>query len=398
MAGLRHSFTRSFTAALLAAAMSLFARASAAEPQINSKSAILIEYQTGRILYEKNSREPLPPASVTKIMTLILVLEAVRDGKIALDDVVTASSAAASMGGTQIWLEAGEQMPVRDLLYAVAVGSANDAAFALAEYVAGSEPAFVEMMNRKAAELGMTSSRFANPSGLPPNAVGKSGPHVMSAYDIAVMSRHALGLPLFRELVSTRGPVTMRPDTIQRPVLWNYNRLMNTYAGMDGIKTGMTAEAGYCLSATAERDGVRLIAVTLGARTAAERDADITRLLNYGFSRLTAVEIAKEGQSVAEVEVSKAKDPLLSLVAAGPLAVAVERDGASTPETELIYTRELVAPLEEGATVGYLVARLDGVEVGRVPVVASRAVEKASVLQMIGRYFLRLVGSQSKAG
>ena len=385
-----------FTLAALAAATA-FGGARAQELQINSKSAILIDYHTGRILYEKNAREALPPASVTKIMTLILVLEAVRDGRASLDDIVVTSDRAARMGGTQIWLEPGERMPLKDMLYAVAVGSANDAAFALAEHIAGSEPAFVEMMNQKARELGMTASHFATPSGLPPQSVGKNEPHVMSAYDIAIMSRYALGLPMFLDLVSTWGPVTMRPETIQQPVLWNYNRLMNSYPGMDGIKTGMTAEAGYCLSATAVRDGLRLIAVTLGARTAQERDADITRLLNYGFSRLKAVEVVKEGDSVAEVEVTKARDPFIPLVAGAHLTVSMERGVDLVPETELVLTRPIVAPMPAGEEVGYLVATLEGQEVGRVPVLTSRPIEKASVLQMIGRYFLKLVGAERQA-
>src|SRR5690606_31227139 len=268
---------------------------------------------------------------------------------------------------------------------------ANDAAVAVAEHIGGTEQAFVDMMNEKAKELGMQNTQFANPSGLPPQTVGKSGPHVSSAYDIALMSRYAISLPGFLEYTSTWGPVVMRPETLQKPVLWSYNRLMRSYPGMDGIKTGMTSEAGYCLAATAERDGLRLIAVTLGARTSAERDADIRRLLDYGFSRLKAVVVAKEGDVITEVETIKGKEPSLRLVAGADLPVSMPRESTAEPETEIVLTRRPVAPILEGEVMGHLIVRLDGEERGRVPLVAETTVEKASVFALIGRYFLNIV-------
>lgn len=366
--------------------------ASAEQLPIKSKAAILMDFHTGRVLYEVNAHQALPPASVTKIMTLTLALEAVRDGRASLEELVTASPYAARMGGTQIWLEAGEQMPLEDLLYAIAVGSANDAAVAVAEHLGGSEAAFVAMMNEKARELGMQNTHFSNPSGLPPASLGRSEPHVTSAYDLAVLSRYALTLPGFRELVSTWGPVTMRRETLQRPVLWNYNKLLNSYPGMDGIKTGMTSEAGYCLAASAERDGVRLIAVTLGAATRADRDEDIRRLLDYGFSRLKAVRIAASGEKVAEVPVRKGKVMHLGVAAAEDLTLSMEKDDSREPQTEIVYTHALVAPIAAGEPVGYLKATLDGEEVARVPLVALDSVERASTLQLIARFFLRLTG------
>ena len=250
---------------------------------LNSKAAVLIDYHSGQVLYAHNEHEALPPASVTKVMTMLLALEAIRDGRASLDDLVVASDYAASMGGTQIWLEPGEQMPLGELLYAIAVGSANDAAVAVAEHLGGTEQAFVDMMNQRARELGMENTQFANPSGLPPQSVGKQGPHLTSAYDIAIMSRHAISLPRFLEYTSTWGPVVMRPDTLERPVLWTYNRMLRSYPGMDGIKTGMTSEAGYCLAATAVRDGLRLIAVTLGAPTSAARGRGYPALARLRF-------------------------------------------------------------------------------------------------------------------
>lgn len=374
----------------LAAAVWTAAPSQAAAIPLNSKAAVLMDYQTGRVLYAHNEHEPLPPASVTKVMTLLLALEAVRDGKASLDDLVVASEYAASMGGTQIWLEPGERMPLRDLLYAIAVGSANDAAVAVAEHLGGTEQAFVEMMNAKAQALGMRNTRFANPSGLPPQTVGKQGPHVTSAYDIALMSRYAVSLPGFLEYTSTWGPVVMRQGTLEKPVLWNYNRMLRSYSGMDGIKTGMTSEAGYCLAATAARDGLRLIAVALGAPTAAARDEDIRRLLDFGFSQLKAEIVAKKGDVLAEVDVIKGREKRLALVAGADLAVSMPRDSESRPETEIVFERRPVAPIEEGEVLAQLVARLDGEEVGRVPLMAERGVARAPLFLLVGRYFLEI--------
>lgn len=361
------------------------------ELSLHSKAAVLIEYQSGRVLYEHNAHTPLPLASVTKVMTLALALEAVRDGEASLDELVTTSEYAASMGGTQIWLEPGEQMPYGELLYALAVGSANDAAVALAEHLAGSESAFVEAMNAKAKSLGMANTTFANPSGLPPQSVGKVGPHVASAYDIALLSRYSLKLPLFLEIVSTWGPVVMRPETLKQPVLWSYNRMLRSYPGMDGIKTGMTSEAGYCIAATAERNGVRLIVVTLGASTGAEREEDVRRLLDYGFSLVKSVPIAARDEVVTEVEVHKGVQVTLELLAAAPLAVTLPKDSQATPTTEVRFVRSLQAPISAGETVAELVAFVDGQEVGRVPLIARSEVKRASLLQLIARNFLRLL-------
>lgn len=354
---------------------------------IRSKAAILIDAHTGQVLYEHNAHEALPPASVTKVMTLLLALEAVAEGRAKLDDLVHTSAYAASMGGTQIWLEPGEQMPLKEILYAIAVGSANDAAVALAEHLGGSEAGFVEMMNRRAAELGARNTQFQNPSGLPPASLGQAGPHVTSAYDMAMISRHALTLPMFHELTSTWGPVVMRPETLQKPVLWSFNTLLRSYPGMDGIKTGMTSEAGFCLSATAVRDGLRLIAVTLGAATRTERDDDIRRLLDYGFSRMKAVKIAEKGAQMAEVKLLKGEKTHLPLVAAGDFYLSMEKDAQAQPETTVEYVRKPTAPIAEGETLAYLVAHIDGREAGRIALVAPEAVPRASVWRLIGRYF-----------
>ena len=246
--------------------------AMAQELDVSATAAILMEYSSGDIIYEKNSHQPLPMASITKVMTMVIALEQIRDGLLGWDDVVTASEYAKSMGGSQIWLETGEQMSVKDLLYAIAVGSANDAAVAIAEHIAGSEANFAAMMNQRAKELGMDNTVFSNASGLPPRVLGLGdAEHHSSAYDLALLSRHALTVPNFLELVSTY-EYTMRQDSSREPHLYSYNTMLDRvlgsgrrygYAGLDGIKTGMTSDAGYCLAATAQRDNLRLISVVL---------------------------------------------------------------------------------------------------------------------------------------
>ena len=243
-------------------------------------------------------------------MTLVLGLEALDAEKIALSDVVTTSDYAASMGGSQVWLEPGEQLTLQELLYAIAVGSANDAAVAVAEYLAGSEAALAERMNQRAEELGLTNTEFSNASGLPPNLLGGSGRQVMSARDVATLARHALTVPLLLEFVSTY-EYTMRADSTKKPVLWNYNKLLRRYPGVDGLKTGFTTEAGYCLAATAERDGLRLIAVVLGSKNEASRESDVTKLLNYGFSEYTRHLVLPKQSVVGEIVVPKVFRKLL---------------------------------------------------------------------------------------
>lgn len=368
----------------LLAALLLAGRAGAQDLEIRSKAAVLMDAQSGAVLYAHNEHEPLPPASVTKVMTMVLALEALYAGRVSWDDLVSTSAHAASMGGTQIWLEPGEQMSFRDMLYAVAVGSANDAAVALAEFLAGSEPAFVEQMNARARELGMQNTHFSNPSGLPPEALGQPGPHVTSAYDLAVLSRYAITLPDFLPMVSTYGPYTVREGTSAAVELYSYNDLLRLYQGLDGIKTGHTSAAGYCIAATAERDHLRLIAVTLGADTRADRQADVTRLLNYGFSQYRAVAAAEEGEVLGEVTVDRGVDERVEAVAERDFYVTVPRQSSAAPSRE-VRLESLPAPLAKGAPVGEAIIRLDGQEVGRVPIVAARAVDRAGLGRLVWR-------------
>jgi D-alanyl-D-alanine carboxypeptidase (penicillin-binding protein 5/6) len=366
------------------------------EISLTSQAAILMDYASGKVLYEKNAHTPLPPASVTKIMTLVLALEAYRDGKITLDTMVPTSELAASMGGTQIWLEPGEQMSVQDLLYAIAVGSANDAAVAVGEYLGGSEPGFVALMNAKAKALGMKNTRFANPSGLPPDDVGKSEPHHSSAYDLAVLSRYAMGLPMFQQLVSTWGPVLMRAEGKKQPELWSFNKMMKQYRGMDGIKTGMTNEAGFCLSATAERDHLRLIAVTLNAPTSKERNADVARLLDHGFAQLRAVKVAVAGEKVGEVVVSKGRSEKVAVTPADDVVFTVERTEQVETSTEIISSTRVVAPVKKGQAVAEMVVKAGDRELARADLLAMEDVERGSLLQIMVRTVRQITGTGPK--
>lgn len=361
---------------------------------ISARAAVLIEAHSGRVLYEKNAHEPLAPASVTKVFTLVVALEAVRDGRAALDDLVTVSRRAAGMGGTQIYLEVGEQMTLKDLLYGIAVESANDAAVAVAEYIAGSEEAFAQLMNERARALGARSTSLSNASGLPPADIGMAGrTHVTSAYDIAVVSRYAYTLPMFEELVSTYGPYRVRVGTRAEREFWNRNRLLRFYEGANGIKTGFTQEAGYCLAASAVRNNLHLIAVVLGAPTREDRDDDIRTLLNWGFSQYQAQEAVREDEPLGRMRVSKGVADDVPLVAARSLYVTVARGASPQIQRELRLPERVLAPVEPGQPVGELIVRIDGQEVERVPVVAGAGVLRGGAWDLVLRAVRRLLGS-----
>ena len=374
--------------------------AMAQELDVSATAAILMEYSSGDIIYEKNSHQPLPMASITKVMTMVIALEQIRDGLLGWDDVVTASEYAKSMGGSQIWLETGEQMSVKDLLYAIAVGSANDAAVAIAEHIAGSEANFAAMMNQRAKELGMDNTVFSNASGLPPRVLGLGdAEHHSSAYDLALLSRHALTVPNFLELVSTY-EYTMRQDSSREPHLYSYNTMLDRvlgsgrrygYAGLDGIKTGMTSDAGYCLAATAQRDNLRLISVVLNSPTAQARTQDTTALLNYGFRHYTAVNLARKGQILGKVEVHRGNVDAVEVAPARDLSVGVRRGEEDQVTTWFEWDEDsLTAPIPQGTTVGYLIAGKDQMELSRVPLLAQQEVEKGTWIQNAVRSTKRL--------
>lgn len=351
--------------------------------ELDAKSALLMDACSGRILYAMNIDEPFPMASLTKIMTLVLALEAVEQGVVALDDLVSTSAYAASRGGTQVWLEVGEQLPLKEMLYAVAVGSANDAAVAVAEYLASSEAAFVQKMNQRAKELGLTNTRYINSNGLPISGT-TSGEQYMTARDVAVLSRYAITVPLFMDFVSTY-EYTMRAETTKKPQLWNFNKLLRRYAGVDGIKTGFTTEAGYCSSVTAKRDSLRLIAVVLGCSSEAKREADLTKLLDYGFRKYTDYLLYAEDSVVASLDIRKGDPGVVDVVVLEDFFVAIERGQESSITTEVVYPDNLRLPIVQGTSIGQINAYLDNQFIGSAPIGPSTTIEQASLLDLVSR-------------
>ncbi len=350
------------------------------ELTLTSHAALLMEKTTGEILYAQNEHDALPPASVTKIMTVLLTMEAIDSGRIALDDMVTVSAYAAGMGGSQVFLAEGEQMSVDDLLKAVCVSSGNDAAVALAEHVAGVTELFVEQMNNRARELGMKDTHFVNCTGL--TAEG----HVTSAHDIALMSRE-----LLLHHPEVRNYTTIWMDTLRNGTfgLSNTNKLIRFYDGATGLKTGFTQEAGYCISATAERDGMELIAVIMKGTTSDSRNADAKMLLNYGFSTYTLTDIQpEEPLPVLPVTLGAADTVTLTLPEEGrTLLLEKSRSGGLTQTVELPET--VAAPVQAGQQVGTLTVQQDGAALLTVPIVAAETVEKLSWGQMT-RHMLQM--------
>ena len=346
------------------------------ELTLTSHAALLMEKTTGQILYAQNEHDTLPPASVTKIMTVLLTMEAIDSGRIALDDMVTVSAYAAGMGGSQVFLSEGEQMSVDDLLKAVCVSSGNDAAVALAEHVAGVTELFVEQMNNRARELGMKDTHFVNCTCL--TAEG----HVTSAHDIALMSRE-----LLLHHPEVRSYTTIWMDTLRNGTfgLSNTNKLIRFYDGATGLKTGFTQEAGYCISATAERDGMELIAVIMKGNTSDSRNADAKTLLNYGFSTYALVDVQPEEPLPAlPVTLGAAGTVALTLPEEGrTVLLEKSRSGGLTQTVEL--PEAVPAPLQAGDTVGTLTVSREGETLLTVPIVAAETVEAITWREMTAR-------------
>lgn len=370
--------------------------------ELASRAAVLMDDQSGRVLYAHNPHEPLPPASITKLMTLMLALEAVQQGRASMADEVVASEHAASMGGSQVWLEVGERMSLRELLNAVAVGSANDAAVALAEHLAGSEAAFVERMNRRARELGMRSTRFANATGLPPEETGDPGPHVASAYDLALLSRASVRTPGLLPMVAT-WEYTMRAGGLGKPVLYNLNRFLKRYPGVDGLKTGMTSQAGYCIAVTAKRDNLRLIVVTMGAPSSQAREKDVRTLLDWGFRRYEARRLAQGGEAVATLEVARGDPRYVPATLGEDAFLTVERGARVDIDSRVELERTLVAPVAAGTVVGRMriLERPTGALLAEVPVKVGQAVPVAAGGELVRRQlveFLRVLAPAGRKG
>lgn len=337
---------------------------------VEAKSAILIEAETGKVLYAFNEHEPLPIASITKIMTMLLVMEAIDSGKINLTDKVTVSAYASGMGGSQVYLKEGEVFTVEELLKAVAVHSANDASVSLAEAVAGSEEAFVAMMNEKCKELGMKNTKFLDCTGLTDEG------HYSSAYDVAIMSRELLIKHPRIIHYTTIWHDTFRDGTFD---LDNTNKLIKRYRGTTGIKTGFTNAAGFCLSASAERNGTKFISVLLGAKTNDLRFSESARLLDYGFSNWESVKIEKKDMQAGTVKVRKGVTAEIPVTFSSDAFVVV-RKGSREKITESLEIPEVVnAPVEKGQTIGVLNIDLDGERLASIPVVAAENSERCTL-------------------
>ena len=375
---------RTLAAMLCAGLLVCPAAAAAATPQVEAAAAVLMEKETGTILCEQNAHDKREPASVTKIMTLLLVMEALDEGRIAPTDLVTVSARAASMGGSQVYLKEGEQMSVEDLVKAVAVVSGNDAAVALAEHIAGSEEAFVTRMNEKAAQLGMADTNFVNCTGLP--AAG----HLTSAYDIALMSR---ALILDHPGIRTYSTIWM--DTIRGGAfqLANTNKLVRYYEGCTGLKTGSTDSALYCLSATAEREGMELIAVVLGSPTSAQRFEAAQSLLTYGFANYTLVDVRPD-QAIPPVSVSLGVTDTVQPVLQSGSRILVEKSQLNQITTSLRLTDGVEAPVEAGQKLGELVVSAGDAQLQTIPLVADQPVARITVPGL----FFRLVRTLFLAG
>ncbi|WML25715.1 D-alanyl-D-alanine carboxypeptidase family protein [Neobacillus sp. OS1-33] len=354
----------------------------------NVKSAILIERDTGKVLYEKNSNEELPPASMTKIMTMLLIMEAIDQGKLTWNEKVRASEYAASMGGSQIFLEAGEEMTTKEMLRGIAIGSGNDASVAMAERIAGSEEAFVDMMNDKVKELGLKHTFFKNTTGLPVSG------HFSTAGDMAIMAKELLK---YEDITKFTGlyEAYLRENTDKKFWLVNTNKLVRFYPGVDGLKTGFTTEAKYCLTATAQKNGMRVIAVVFGAPTSKERNAQVTKMLNYAFNQYQTHPMYKRNQTIAKVRISKGQEKSVEAVTSEPISLLTKKGEKSEDvKRKVTIKKNLKAPIKKGDKIGTIKLIKGGEVFLESPILANKNVKEAGWWTLYKRSF----GMFTKAG
>lgn len=351
------------------------------------KASLLMDAATGTILYASNEHEALPPASVTKIMTLLLIMEAIDSGQISWSDTVTASEAAAAKGGSQVYLKVGETMSVEEMVKSIAVSSANDCACAMAEHLAGSESAFVEKMNARAAELGMNDTHFVNCTGLDDDPGASE--HKTSAYDIAIMSRE-----LLVNHPDIKNYTTIWMDSVRGGAfgLSNTNKLIRFYSGATGLKTGFTHTAGYCLSASAQRDGMELIAVVLGCESSADRFSACRQMLDYGFANYSLYSADLPEDTTVAVELGKADQ--VSIVPSGATQLLVEKAQLSQVTAEITLPEQISAPVSQNERLGEMTIRCGEQILAQIPLVAGESVERLSWLDI----FQELLGKVSLAG
>jgi D-alanyl-D-alanine carboxypeptidase (penicillin-binding protein 5/6) len=343
-------------------------------------SAIMIEADTGTVLYEKNANEKMPPASITKVMTMLLIMEAVERGELKLTDKVRTSERAASMGGSQIFLQPGEEMTVEDMIKGIAIASGNDASVAMAEHLAGTEEGFVTRMNERAKQLGMKNTHFVNSNGLPaPN-------HYSSAMDIAIMSRELLKHDGITRFTGTYQDY-LRKDSASPFWLVNTNRLVRFYEGVDGLKTGYTGEAKYCLTATAKRNNMRIISVVMGEPDVKTRNSEVATMFNYAFTHFQVMPMYKKGEAVQPITVDKGQQPQINAVTPYAVSLLMKKgESADAYTREVVINQTVNAPVNKEQVVGHIFIRTkDGKEVNRIDLYPEQNVERAGMWEILKR-------------
>lgn len=343
-------------------------------PRVDSPSCVVMDATSGTVLYEKDAHSKRAPASMTKIMTMVVALEDVNAGVVSLLDEAVASENAWEMGGTEVWAEPGESMPLDEWLKAVAVGSANDGAVIVAEFISGTEESFVERMNARAKELGMSNTNFKNPHGLDEEG------HYTTAMDMAVLSRHTVHVPHLLDYTK----IYQTPFRGGKNELTNFNKLVYLYEGADGLKTGMTSQSGYCLAATAQRGDSRFIVVVMGAETPDQRLNDSWRLLDWCFANFKTVRVVGT-QPVCQARVYKGKSDVVDVVTPEPYAVTVLKHQPGEVK-RIINLEKVTAPVNEGEAIGEMVIEIDGEIVANLPLVARTGVARAGFLDYIRKY------------
>lgn len=354
--------------------------------KINGLSAILIEPNSGEVLFCKDPDRKLPPASVTKLMVMLLTLEAIDKGEIKLTDVISASPEACRMGGSQIWLEPGEEMTVAELLKAVCIVSANDASYALGEHLAGSEENFIALMNKRAGELGLKNTHFVNTTGLEPDGGGVG--NLTSARDMAILAREVVKHPIVFKWTG------VWIDSLRdgKSFLRNTNKLVRFYRGCDGLKTGYTDKAGYCLVATAQREGVRMIAVVMKSATIDSRSRDISTMFNYGFSQYKAYRVCQAGDKAGQVKVFRGKETILDAVVPRELTAILKRNQKGEVIKKVKLDRIVAAPVKKGQIIGEVVLTYEGKPCGRMELVAAKDVARAGFFELWGQIIKKIFG------
>ncbi|KMZ41282.1 MULTISPECIES: D-alanyl-D-alanine carboxypeptidase family protein [Bacillales] len=345
-----------------------------------ASSAVMIEADTGTVLYEKNANEKMPPASITKVMTMLLIMEAVERGELKLTDKVRTSERAASMGGSQIFLQPGEEMTVEDMLKGIAIASGNDASVAMAEHLAGTEESFVTRMNERAQQLGMKNTHFVNSNGLP------AANHYSSAGDIAIMSRELLKHEGITKFTGTYQDY-LRKDTESPFWLVNTNKLVRFYEGVDGLKTGYTGEAKYCLTATAKRNNMRVIAVVLGEPDVKTRNNEVSTMFNYAFTHFQVTPMYKKGEPVRTLVVDKGQKSQINAVTPHAVSLLMKKgESADTFQKEIVIKEAVHAPIAKNQVIGHIFIRTkDGKEVNRIDLFPEDQVDKANMWEILKR-------------